>query len=52
MNYEASIRPKPWSVTRGILNNIPKNNIICWCADNNGEIKKMKKTKNGYGNGL
>lgn len=51
MNYEESIRSKHWAMKRAILNNIPKNNIICWSADNNEQIKNMKTTKTGYGNG-
>ena len=46
-NYDESVRYNHWATTRGILKNIPKNNIICRRTDNNGRIKQNEETKNG-----
>ena len=38
MSYDEETHNKHWAGARGITNSIPKNNVICWCTDNNGQI--------------
>ena len=65
MSYDEETHNKHWAETRDITNSIPKNNVICWRTDNNGQITKEKdnnaqigkwamgnKTENGNGRQL
>jgi len=38
MSYDEETHNKHWAETREIMSSIPKNNAICWCTDNNGQI--------------
>ena len=63
MSYDEETHNKYWAETRDIMDSIPKNNAICWCTDNNGQIAQDKdnnehigkwalgnKSENGNGN--
>ena len=65
MSYDEETHNKHWAETREIMSSIPKNNAICWCTDNNGQITQDKdnngqigkwtmgnKTENGDGRQL
>ena len=38
MSYDEETHNKHWAETREIMNFIPKNNVIWWRTDNNGQI--------------
>ena len=42
MSYDEETHNKHCAETREIMNSIPKNNVIFWCTDNNGQITQDK----------
>ena len=49
MSYDETTHNNHWAETREILSSIPKNNVICWCTDNNGQIAQSKENKEQVG---
>ena len=64
MSYDEETHDKYWNDTREIINSLPKNNVICWYTDNNGQITQEEnkeyigkwtignRTEEGYGRQL
>ena len=38
MSYDEETHNNHRGETREIMKSIPKNNVMCWCTDNNGQI--------------